>query len=140
MPVTIQNHLRTEERDKIVAEKNTSETTQKVNKLWYENGQAVVQSTFAIQDHAVQYAQRSFVESLETLKSHIEAAQPWMQMRTITSDKQEKMPSLMESSIEAYKRNITLLQRITEQGTETYRANAGVVRDLAQTLLKNAQD
>ena len=128
------------ERDKIVAEKKASETTQKLNQSWYETGQAVVQSTFDVQVRSLQYAQNCFADEVETLKSHIEASQHWLQAEKKSLDQQEAIPSLMENGVEAYKRNVALWQRITEHGIETYRANAEVARDLTQTLMKQAQD
>jgi len=124
------------ERDKIVVEEKVSETTQKLNQFWCETGQAVVQSSFDVQNRSIQYAQSSFTDAIETLKSHIDASQQWMQ----SPDQREALPSLMESGVEAYKRNVALLQRITERGTETFRTNAEVVRDLAQTVMRKAQD
>lgn len=119
------------ERDKIVAE-----TMQKGNQFWYETGQAVVQSTFDVQDRSLRYVQNSFADGIETLKSHIEA----LQIGHKPQDQQEAIPSLMENGVEACKRNIALLQRVTEHGAETFRTNAEVVRDLTQTLTKKAQD
>lgn len=123
-----------------MAEKKASETTQKVNQFWYETGQAVVQSTFDVQDRSLQYVQNSFTDGIETLKSHIEASQHWMQIGNKPQDQQEAMQSLMENGVEAYKRNVAFLQRVTEHGTETFRANAEVARDLTQTLMKRTQD
>ena len=128
------------ERDKIVIEEKVSETTQKLNQFWSETGQAVVQSSFDVQNRSIQYAQSSFSDAIETLKNHIEVSQQWLQMANKSPDQREALPSLMESSVEAYKRNIALLQRITERGTETFRTNAEAMRDLAQTVMKKAQD
>jgi hypothetical protein len=128
------------ERDKIVVEEKVSETTHKLNQFWCETGQAVVQSSFEVQNRSIQYAQNCFTDAVETLKSHIDASQQWMHMANRRNEQQEALPSLMESGIEAYKRNVALLQRITERGTETFRTNAEVVRDLAQTVMKKAQD
>src|SRR5262249_8714353 len=128
------------ERDKIVIENKASETMQKLNQSWYETAQAIVQSTFDVQDRSLQYAQNSFTDEIETLKSHVETSQHWLQWWTKPQDQQETIPSLMESGVEAYKRNVALMQRITEHGTETFRANAGVMRDLTQALMRRAQD
>jgi hypothetical protein len=128
------------ERDKIVIVEKVSETTQKLNQFWYETGQAVVQSSFDVQNRSIQYAQNSFTAGVETLKSHIDASQQWLHTANKQLEQQEALPSLMESGVEAYKRNVALLQRITEYGTETFRTNAEVVRDLAQTVMKKAQD
>jgi len=128
------------ERDKIVVVEKVSETTQKLNQFWYETGQAVVQSSFDVQSRSIQYAQNSFTAGIETLKSHIDASQQWMHVANKRLEQQEELPSLMESGVEAYKRNVALLQRINERGTETFRTNAETVRDLTQTVMKKAQD
>ena len=128
------------ERDKIVIEEKVSETTHKLNQFWYETGQAVVQSSFDVQNRSIQYAQSSFSDAIETLKSHIEASQQWLHIANKSPDQREPLPSLMESGVEAYKRNIALLQRITERGTETFRTNAEAMRDLAQTVMRKAQE
>ena len=123
-----------------MTEKKASETTQKVNQFWYDTGQAVMQSTFDVQNRSLQYVQNSFTDGIETFKSHIEASQHWQQMGNKSQDQQEPIRSFMENGVEAYKRNVALLQRITEHGTEAFMANAEVVRDLTQTLMKRTQD
>jgi hypothetical protein len=129
------------ERDKIMAENNASDRRQKFSQLWYESGQSVVQNTFDIQDRSVQYAQKSFADGMETLKSNIEASRGSMQPRENSSmDMQEGMQSRMESGVENYKRNIAFAQRVTEQGAETFRANAESIRDLTLTLMKKARE
>jgi len=130
------------ERDKIVvvAEKKAFETTQKLNEFWYTTSQAIVQSTFEVQGRSLQYVQNTFQDGIETLKSNIDASQHWLQMATKTQDQQAPIPSLMESSIEAYKRNVSFLQRTIEHGAETFRSNTEVMHNLAQTLIKKTQE
>jgi hypothetical protein len=128
------------ERDKIVAEKKASEATQKLNQFWYETAQAVVQSTFDIQNRSMQYMQDSIKDEIETLKDHMEASQHLLQTEKKSSNQKEAISSLVESGVEAYKLNVALMQRITEHGTETFKANAEVMRDLTQTLMKKTQD
>ncbi len=136
MPMPGGLYQENKERDRIVA----NETAQRLSQIWYETGQAFVQSAFDIQDRSLQYANKCLSDELETFKSNIDASQQWMQKQENPQGQQESVSSLMEISREAYKRNIALLQRITEQGTETFRANSGVVRDLTETLMKKAQD
>lgn len=142
-------------------EKKTVETAQKVNQFWYETSQALVQSTFDVQDRSMQYVQNTFVDGIETLKSHIDAAQNLLraekkrqerqsqqgqqeqqkkQEHQEYQEQQESITSLVESGVEASKRNATFLQRTFEQGFETFRNNAGVMRELTQTVLTKAQE
>jgi hypothetical protein len=138
------------ERDKTVPEKvmgkeekdikEAFKAMQKLNQFWYETYQTAAQSTFDVQGRAVQYAQSVFTDGIETLQSHIDASQRWFRTANKPQSQQESIPSLMESGIEAYKRNVTFLQRTVDHGVETFGHNTEVMRDLAQTLLKEAQE
>ncbi len=112
----------------------------KLNQFWYETYQTAAQSTFDVQGRAVQYAQNVFTDGIETLKSHIDASQRWFRTANKPQSQQKSIPSLMESGIEAYKRNVIFLQRTVDHGVETFEHNTEVMRDLAQTLLKKAQE
>src|SRR5690348_6803675 len=102
------NPIRNKERDKIVAEidKEAIETMQKLNQIWYETYQIVIESAFDVQRHSVQYVQSVFTDGVETLQSHVDASRHWLQM-VKPQDQQESIPSFVESGVEAYKRNIT---------------------------------
>jgi len=130
------------ERDKtvVVAEKKAIETTQKLNQFWYETGQAFVQSTFEVQGRSLLYMKNTFLDGIETLKSNLEASQHWLQTANKLQNQPESIPSLMESGVETYKRNVAFLQRTFEHGVETFRGNSEVMRDLTQTLIKKAQE
>ncbi len=142
--------LRTKkERDKIVvvAEKRATETAQKLNEaaqklnqFWYEAGQAVVQSTFEVQGRSLTYVQDTLKDGIETLRSNIEDSEHWFQRANKPNTQQEPVPSILESGVEAYKRNMAFLQRAFEHGIDTFRGNAEIMRDLTQTLIKKAQE
>src|SRR5258708_1060531 len=138
------------ERDKTVPEKvmekeekeikEAFKTMQKLNQSWYETYRTAVQGTFDVQYRAAQYAQSVFMDGIETLKSHIDASQHWFQTANTPRSQQESIPSLVESGMEAYKRNVTFLQRSFDHGVEAFERNTEVMRDLAQTLIKKAQE
>jgi len=64
--------LENQERDKIVLEKETFGTIQKLNQSWYETCHTVTQSTFDMQGRSAQYVQSVLTDGIETLKGHIE--------------------------------------------------------------------
>jgi hypothetical protein len=142
MPLPRRFQSGNKERDKIVVviEKEAFGAMQKLNETWCETYQAVIQSTFDVQRHSVQYAQSIFTDGVETLQSHIEASQHWLQVVNKPQDQQESIPSFMESGVEAYKRNITFLQKTFEHGVETIKNNAEIMRDLTQTLIKKVEE
>lgn len=113
---------------------------QKLNQSWCETCQAFAQSTFDVQRYSVQYAQSVFTDGVETLKGHIDASRHWLQAVNKAQDKHESIPSFMESGVDAYKRNITFLQRTFEHGVETFKNNTEIMRDLTQTLIKKAEE
>lgn len=124
----------------VVAEKKAVEATQKFNQFLYEAGLAVMQTTFEVQGRSFQYMQNTFMDGIGTFMSHIEGSQPWLQKVAKQQETQEDVYPLLNSGVEAYKRNIEFVQRTFEHGVETFRGNTDVMRDMAQNLMKKAQE
>jgi len=126
----------------VVAEKKAVETTQNWNKFWYEVGLVMVESTFEVQGRSLMYMQNTFMDGVETFKSHIEASQNWLQTANKTQEqaRQEAIPSLIGSGVDAYKRNVALWQRTLENGLSTLRGNIEVMRDMNQKVIKKVQE
>ena len=123
-----------------VMEKEAYRTTQRLNQFWYESYQAVMQSAFEAQSRSIQYAQSVFTDGLETLKDHLEASRNWLQATASRAQDQTPVPSLMDTGVEAYKRNIQFLQRTLERGGETFKGHTDAMRYLTDTLLKKAEE
>lgn len=125
-----------------VAEKRFAETAQNWNKFWYEVGLVIVEGTFEVQGRSLRYIQNTFMDGVETLKSHIEASQYGLQMVTKPQEhnQQEAMLSFIGSGADAYKRNVALLQRTLDNGISTLESNIGVIRDMNQKVIRKAQE
>jgi hypothetical protein len=126
----------------VVAERKAVETTQNWNKFWYEVGLVVVESTFEVQERSLLYMQNTFMDGVETFKSHIEVSQNWLQMANNPQEQnqQETIPSLIGSGVDAYKRNIALWQRTFENGLSMLRGNIKVMRDVNQKVIQKVQE
>jgi hypothetical protein len=126
----------------VVAEKKAVETTQNWNKFWYEVGLVVAEGTFEVQRRSLLYMQNTFMDDVETFKSHLEASQNWLQTanKPQEQNQQEAIPSLIGSGVDAYKRNIALWQRTLENGLSTLRGNIEVMRDMNQKVIEKAQE
>jgi hypothetical protein len=126
----------------VVAEKKAVETTQNWNKFWYEVGLVMMEGTFEVQGRSLLYMQNTIMDGVETFKSHIEASQNWLQTANKPQEQiqQEAIPSLVGSSVDAYKRNVALWQRTLENGLSTLRGNIEVIRDMNQKVIKKVQE
>jgi hypothetical protein len=119
-----------------------AETAQNWNKFWYEVGLVFVESTFEVQERSLRYIQNTFMDGVETFKSHIEASQHGFQMATKPQEhnQQEAVLSFIGSGADAYKRNVALWQRTLENGISTLEGNIGVIRDMNQKVIKKVQE
>lgn len=115
-------------------------TARKVNEFWYTTSQTIIQSIIEVQNRSLTCTQNILTDGMETLKSHLDASQQLLQTANKQHDQQEALPSLIESGVEASKRNISFLQRSIEQGTETFRCNTDIIKDLMQKIIQQAQE
>jgi hypothetical protein len=128
------------ERDKIVLEKETFGTMQKLHQSWYETCQTVAQSTFDVQGRSAQYVQNVLTDGIETLKGHVEIARHLLSMANKPQEQQDPLQAVIEGNTEVYLRSVAFVQRAVERGGETYRGNAETMRELSEALLKKAQE
>jgi hypothetical protein len=129
-----------QERDKIVLEKETFGTLQKLHQSWYDACHTVAQSTFDVQGRSAQYVQNVLTDGIETLKGHIEITRHLLNIANKPQEQQEPLQAVIEGNTEVYLRSIAYVQRTVERGGETYRGNAETMRELSETLLKKAQE
>jgi len=133
--------LENQEREKIVLEKETFGTIQKLHQSWYETCHTVAQSTFDVQGRSAQYVQSVLTDGIETLKGHIEITRHLLSLANKPpQEQQDTIQSFVDGSTEVYLRSITYVQRTVERGGETYRGNTETMRELSEALLRKAQE
>jgi hypothetical protein len=129
-----------QERDKIVLEKETFGTLQKLHQSWYDTCHTVAQSTFDVQGRSAQYLQSVMTDGIETLKGHIEIARQLLSMANKPQEQQDPLQAVIQGNAEIYLRSISYVQRTVERGGEAYRGNAETLRELSEALLRKAQE
>jgi hypothetical protein len=124
----------------VVADKQAFETTHKLSQFWFEMNQTFMRSAFDIQDRSLIYVTDTVTDGIGTIQSNIEASQRWLQIPGKPQEQQEAIPSIMDSGVDMYKRNVDFMRRSFERWAETMRANVGSMRNLTQTWIQKAQE
>ncbi len=135
--------VKNKERDNIVvvADKQAFETTHRLSQFWFEINQTFMRSAFDIQDRSLIYVMDTVSDGIGTIQSNIEASQRWLQTTTNKpQEQQEAVPTLMDSGVDMYKRNVDFMRRSFERWAETMRANVGSMHNLTQTWIQKAQE
>jgi hypothetical protein len=129
-----------QERDKIVLEKETFGTLQKLHQSWYDTCHTVAQSSFDVQGRSAQYLQSVMTDGIETLKGHIEITRQLLSMANKPQEQQDPLQAVIQGNAEIYLRSLSYVQRTVERGGEAYRGNAETLRELSESLLRKAQE
>jgi hypothetical protein len=124
----------------VVADKQALETTHRLSQFWFEMNQTFMRSAFDIQDRSLIYVTDTVTDGIGTMQSNIEASQRWLQIPGKPQEQQEAIPSIMDSGVDMYKRNVDFMRRSFERWAETMRANVGSVHNLTQTWIQKAQE
>ena len=124
----------------VVAEKQAFEATHKLSHFWFEMNQTLMRSAFDIQDRSLLYMMDTVTDGIGTMQSNIEASQRWLQTTNKSKGQQEAVPTIVDSGVDMYKRNVDFMRRSFERWGETTRANVGAVHNLTQTWIQKAQE
>lgn len=124
-----------------MADNKLYETTQNLTQSIYETNKTIAQSAVAAQERNAKFAQGVFENSIEVLKSHVEATRSLLQTVSAHSDNpQGVFQTVLDSTLAAQRRNVSLVQSILEDGTRTAKSHVAATQALVQDIEKKAQE
>ncbi|MBE3557827.1 MAG: hypothetical protein IMW89_01190 [Ktedonobacteraceae bacterium] len=126
-----------------MAENKAYETIQKLNQSVYEANKTLTQSVVAAQERNMRYAQSIFNNSIELLKSHIDASEEFIRAASEQVQQQDKQPLIQaaaEGAIAAQKRNVQFVQSVIDNGVEVAKSHVEAGQALAQALVERSQE
>lgn len=124
------------------ANNTTNEATSSIIETLRETNQAIMQSAIAAQERNMAFAQSTFENGIEVLKSQAENSRTLMHDLVEQAGKQvqpEVFQELVEKTIEAQDRTIKYAQSIFENGIEVLKSQVSNSRNLMQELGQQAQ-
>jgi hypothetical protein len=117
-----------------------SEATQELSESIWEAGQAIADSLVAAQKRNWKFAQSTFENEVELLKSHAESTRTLMEK--LVGEPERGLPPFQlvaDGVVDARERNVKFVQSVLENGTEVLKSHAESTRTLMQTLSEQSQ-
>lgn len=123
-----------------MANKKVNEATWNLTQTLRETTQAVTESAVAAQERNVAFAQNTFENGIELLKSHAESTRSLIQEQVKESQNQNvDFQAAMNAAIAAQERNMRYAQSIVQNGTEVLKSHVNGTRDLVATLAEQSE-
>jgi len=123
-----------------MAKTKVNETTGKLTESLRETNQAIVETAVEVQNRNLAFAQNSFENGVELLKSHADSTRGLVSEQLEQSEKQTvDFQALANSAIGAQERNVRYVQSIVQNGTEVLKSNVNDARTLMQILAEQSQ-
>lgn len=105
-----------------------------------EANQAIANSAVAAQDRNMKFAQSTFENGVEVLKSHAESTRALIDELVQEPSKDRAVfQSVADSAVAAQERNVRFAQSLVQNGTEVLKSHAEDTRALMQTLAEQTQ-
>jgi hypothetical protein len=105
-----------------------------------EANQAIANSAVAAQDRNMKFAQSTFENGVEVLKSHAESTRALMDELVQEPSKDRAIfQSVADTAVAAQERNVRFAQSLVQNGTEVLKSHAEDTRALMQTLAEQTQ-
>lgn len=105
-----------------------------------EANQAIANSAIAAQDRNMKFAQSTFENGVEVLKSHAESTRALMDELVQEPSKDRAIfQSVADNAVAAQERNVRFAQSLVQNGTEVLKSHAEDTRALMQTLAEQTQ-
>ncbi len=117
-----------------------SEATQELSESIWEAGQAIADSLVAAQKRNWKFAQSTFENEVELLKSHAESTRTLMEK--LVGEPERGLPPFQlvaDGVVDARERNVKFVQSVLDNGTEVLKSHAESTRTLMQTLSEQSQ-
>jgi len=117
-----------------------SEATEELSASVREVNQTIVESFMAAGERNVKFAQTTFENEIELLKSHAESTRTMMEKLVGETEKgQPLFEFVADSAVAARERNLKFVQSFIENGTEVLRSHVEGTRTLMQTLTEQSR-
>ena len=123
-----------------MAKNKVNEATGKLTESLRETNQAIVETAVEAQNRNLAFAQNTFENGVELLKSHADSTRNLVSEQLEQSEKQSvDFQAWSNSAITAYERNMRYAQSILQNGTEVLKSHVNSARTLMQILAEQSQ-
>jgi hypothetical protein len=123
-----------------MADNKVNEATWNLTESLRETNQAIVESAVEAQKRNLAFAQNTFENGVELLKSHADSTRNLISEQSGKSQKQAAdFQTWADSAIAAQERNVRYAQSIVQNGTDVLKSHVDSTRSLLQTLAEQSQ-
>ena len=123
-----------------MAKTKVTETTGKLTESLRETNQAIVETAVEAQNRNLAFAQNTFENGVELLKSHADSTRNLISEQLEQPEKQTvDFQALANTAIAAQERNVRYVQSFVQNGTEVLKSNVNSARTLMQILAEQSQ-
>ena len=123
-----------------MAKTKVNETTGKLTESLRETNQAIVETAVEVQNRNLAFAQNTFENGVELLKSHADSTRNLISEQLEQPEKQTvDFQELANSAIAAQERNVRYVQSFVQNGTEVLKSHVNSARTLMQILAEQSQ-
>jgi len=123
-----------------MAKTKVTETTGKLTESLRETNQAIVETAVEAQNRNLAFAQNTFENGVELLKSHADSTRNLISEQLEQPEKQTvDFQALANTAIAAQERNVRYVQSFVQNGTEVLKSHVNSARTLMQILAEQSQ-
>ncbi|TMC21498.1 MAG: hypothetical protein E6J33_03480 [Chloroflexi bacterium] len=123
-----------------MAKTKVNEATGKLTESLRETNQAIVETAVEAQNRNLAFAQNTFENGVELLKSHADSTRNLISEQLEQPEKQTvDFQELANSAIAAQERNVRYVQSYVQNGTEVLKSHVNSARTLMQILAEQSQ-
>ena len=123
-----------------MAKTKVNEATGKLTESLRETNQAIVETAVEAQNRNLAFAQNTFENGVELLKSHADSTRNLISEQLEQPEKQTvDFQALANSAIAAQERNVRYVQSFVQNGTEVLKSHVNSARTLMQILAEQSQ-
>jgi len=123
-----------------MAKTKVNEATGKLTESLRETNQAIVETAVEAQNRNLAFAQNTFENGVELLKSHADSTRNLISEQLEQPEKQTvDFQELANSAIAAQERNVRYVQSFVQNGTEVLKSHVNSARTLMQILAEQSQ-
>jgi len=117
-----------------------SEATEELSESVRHVNRVIAESAVSAQERNLKFAQSTFENEIELLKSHADSTRTFMEKLVGEAETPQPIFQFMaDSAVAARERNLKFAQGILENGTEVLRSHVDGTRTLMQTLTEQSR-
>jgi len=123
-----------------MAKNKANEATWNLTESLRDTNQAIVETAVEAQNRNLAFAQNTFENGVELLKSHADSTRNLISDQLEQSEKQAvDYQAFANTAIAAQERNVRFLQSVVQNGTEVLKSHVNSSRALMQVLAEQSQ-